>query len=571
MLTREAFKDFEDVVGKGNVSDDPSVCMSYGWNAGLGGLPKPNRLADVPPIGIVLPGSTEEVQGIVKTCLRHGIKFKSHSTGWGSFASVASPNAISVDLRRMNQIVSIDARNQMAVIQPYVTAGQLQAEAMKKGLNCHIVGAGLTHSPLASAAAFIGIGITGTTTGNNARNLLSLEWVTPQGEIVRIGTSGSECGWFSDEGPGPGFRGMIRGFVGTLGELGVFTQIGYKLYPWPGPKALVRTGKHPQIGMKIPEHFRLHHLVWDNWADVAKAGQDINKSGVAYVLLRLPPNTFGALLTATNNEFHELVTGGNTPAIAIDSDAYRHSWTLLTAASSAAEALYKERVVNGILERTGGRRADLDPEHEELIAHLLVSSIYVPRVLRPSSSMASSFGGFESFSRLPQTMKAGEQVLKEDSRPGGALMQGKREEFWIWPNERRQMWAENAFSYDVSVAASRGAAIRVALDQGNMIDARGDLGFDGFGAIGPLADFYGPANNGAARWMRRIKFRFDKHAVNDAAFYIARDQPWIAKHWPILRRVLFFRPFRPLLRYITRFLAVVGLGVILGKRRKWQG
>ena len=111
----------------------------------------------------------------------------------------------------------------------------------------------------------------------------------------------------------------------------------------------------------------------------------------------------------------------------------------------------------------------------------------------------------------------GEQILKDDIRPGGNLMQGTREEFWIWPNERRQMWAENAFSYDVNVPASRGATIRVALDQGNRIDAGGDLGFDGFGAIGPLADFYGPANNGAARWMRRIKLRFDKHAVNEAA------------------------------------------------------
>lgn len=569
MLNAAALRDFRAIVGPDNACDDPATCYSYGWNAGLGGLPKPNRLADIPPVGIVLPGSTEEVQAIVLACLKHNIRFKSHSTGWGSFASVASPNSISIDLRRMNRIEAIDERNQMAVIQPYVTAGQLQAEAMKRGLNCHIVGAGLTHSPLASAAAFIGIGITGTTTGNNARNLLSLEWVTPEGEIVRIGSSGSGAGWFTGEGPGPGFRGMIRGFVGTIGELGVFTQIGYKLYPWPGPKALERTGRHPQTGITIPEHFRLYHMVWSNWEGVSRAAYDFNKSGVAYVLLRLPPNTFGALLTATNNEFHKLVTAADAPDIVRDTDSHRHSWTLLTAASSKAEAAYKARVVRDIIERTGGRETTLDPAHKELIAHLLLTSISVPRALRPSASMASSFGGFVPFAKMPRMMEAGASVLKDDIQPGGDLAQGSSEEFWVWPNERRQMWAENAFSYDVNAVRSRGAAIRVALDQGNMIDAASDLGFDGFGAIGPLADFYGPAGNGASTWMRRIKHRFDPRAVNEAAFYIGRDLPWIAKYWPFLRKVLFFRPFRPIFRQITRVLAAVGVGIVLKKRRKW--
>ncbi len=33
----------------------------------------------------------------------------------------------------MNKLVEIDAKNQMAVVEPYVTAAQLQAEAMKVG------------------------------------------------------------------------------------------------------------------------------------------------------------------------------------------------------------------------------------------------------------------------------------------------------------------------------------------------------------------------------------------------------------------------------------------------------
>ena len=567
MMTPEALKDFQHIVGARNVSDDESTCMSYAWNAGLGGMPKPNRLAAVPPIGVVLPGSTEEVQAVVRACLRHGIKFKPHSTGYGSLATVGSPNAVSVDLRRMNKIHEIDERNQMAIIDPYVTAGQLQSEAMKKGLNCHIVGAGLTHSPLASATACFGIGITGTTTGNNVRNLLGLEWVDPQGELLRIGTPGSGCGWFSDEGPGPGFRGMIRGITGTMGELGIFTRIGYKLYPWPGPKSLEKTGQHPQIGIRVPEHFRLYHLAWDNWEDVTRATYDINKSGVAYILVRIPPNSYGLALTPTNNDFHDLVTGMDTPDIAKDSDACRHTWTLLTVASSEAEALYKKRVVRDILDRTNGRTITLSREHEELVAHFLITSIYIPRVLRPSSAMTTSFGVMESFSRLPDVMRAGEKCLGEDIRPGGKLMQGSREEFWTWPSERRHLWTENAFSYDVNLPESRGAVLRVALEHGNMVDTRGDMGFEAFAGLGPLADFFSPSKNGATNWMRRIKNSLDRYSVNDAQFYVSREPPWIARYWPILRRILFLRPFRPIFRRMMTHFAVVGLQALVGKRR----
>lgn len=563
MLAREIVEEFCEAVGARYFSDDPSTCMSYAWNAGLGGVPKPTRLSPTPPVGVALPGSTEEVQAVIKVCLKHGIRFKPHSTGYGSLATPASPDSIAIDLRRMNRM-EIDERNQMAILEPYVTAGQLQTEAMKRGLNCHIVGAGLTHSPLASATACFGIGISGTTTGNNVRNLLGLEWVTPTGDIVRIGSPGAGAGWFTDEGPGPGFRGMIRGVVGTMGELGVFTRIGYKLHPWPGPKALTRTGRHPQVGIEIPENCRLYHIAWQDWAHVTKATYEINKSDVAYVLVRIPPNSYGLALSATNNDFYAMATRG-TPEIASDTDACRHTWTLFAASSSAREAEYKDRVIRNILEKTGGRVVPLAKEHEALAANLLLTSIYIPRVLRPSSAMSTSFGVMESFSRLSDVMRAGEKCLGEDIRPGGQLMQGAREEFWSWPSERRHLWAESAFSYNVNVPESRGAVFRVMLEHGNMVEKRGDLGFDAFASLGPLADFYSPAVNGASAWMRKIKLLFDKKNLNDAQFYISRTPPSIARSWPAIRRLLFWRPFRPMFKRQMNKLAAGGIQALVGK------
>jgi len=43
---------------------------------------------------VVLPGSTEEVQEVVRACGRYGLKFKAHSTGWVAHASPAVENVV---------------------------------------------------------------------------------------------------------------------------------------------------------------------------------------------------------------------------------------------------------------------------------------------------------------------------------------------------------------------------------------------------------------------------------------------------------------------------------------------
>ena len=53
------------------------------------------------------------------------------------------PGIVLIDLRRMNQIIEINEKNMYAVVEPYVTSAQLQAELFKRGLNTNIKGAGL--------------------------------------------------------------------------------------------------------------------------------------------------------------------------------------------------------------------------------------------------------------------------------------------------------------------------------------------------------------------------------------------------------------------------------------------
>lgn len=188
MISDEDRRELEDALGEENVSREPAVLDGYAFQSFQ------NHTTDFPwiprPAAVVLPGSTAEVQAVVRTCNRHGLKFKALSTGWGAWAGPGEEGVVQIDLRRMDRILEIDEKNMLAVVEPYAVCAQVQAEAIKRGLNLHIIGAGSNTSPLASATSFDGYGATGLATGYSGRNLLAVEWVLPDGEILRLGTWG---------------------------------------------------------------------------------------------------------------------------------------------------------------------------------------------------------------------------------------------------------------------------------------------------------------------------------------------------------------------------------------------
>ena len=101
----------------------------------------------------------------------------------------------------MNRILEIDEKNMYAVIEPYINGATLQAEAMRRGFNTHIQGSGCSCSPLASVTGHGGGGPGNLFFGSHYENMLGMEWVMPNGDILRTGSLGSGLGWFCGEGP----------------------------------------------------------------------------------------------------------------------------------------------------------------------------------------------------------------------------------------------------------------------------------------------------------------------------------------------------------------------------------
>src|SRR3989304_5422386 len=149
-LSKEAYQAFEDIVGRYNISDDPALLDTYRYPLSHTAIHLGPYYRVYTPRGaaVLLPGSTEEVQAIVKVCNKYKLKYKASSTFWSAMGYPSHDGAVILDMRRMDRILEIDEKNMFAVIEPYVIGAVLQAEAMKVGLNTHIPGSGCSCSPL---------------------------------------------------------------------------------------------------------------------------------------------------------------------------------------------------------------------------------------------------------------------------------------------------------------------------------------------------------------------------------------------------------------------------------------
>ncbi len=204
-LSNEIYSALKEIVGSKNISNDPALLDSYRYSMSQTSNHQGPFFDVYSPRGaaVLLPGSLEEVQAIVRVCNKYKVKFKAASTFWAAMGYPSEDDTIQLDMRRMDRIIEIDEKNMIAVVEPGVIGAQLQAEAMKVGLNTHIPGSGCSGSVLASAAAYLGSGPGNLYGGSLYENLLGVEWVMPDGEILRTGSLGSGCGWFCGEGPGP--------------------------------------------------------------------------------------------------------------------------------------------------------------------------------------------------------------------------------------------------------------------------------------------------------------------------------------------------------------------------------
>jgi len=363
---REIYKALEDIVGKENISENIGICETYrNVPAQSSAHYGPSEHWTPLPQAVILPGSTEEVQNIIKVCNKYNIEFKASTTFWSTMGYIGSDFALQMDLRRMKSI-KIDAKNMCAIVEPYAIAATVQAEAMKLGLNVNIAGVGCSSSTLANFSSWVAFGPNSISMGQGSENILGLEWVLPNGEVLRTGSLGSGDGWFCGEGPGPSTRGLLRGIFGTAGSSGVCTKMAVRLHPWPGPADFPTYGQAPAYKADWGPRFKCYTLCFPDWQAWARSVQYFHESDVVYSGHR-QFNMFGRNLKAamleiiTNPELQlsDLETLVDDPYIKEQNEKMKLDYQIIIAGFSDKDMEYKEKAVDYILEQTGGWKSEM--------------------------------------------------------------------------------------------------------------------------------------------------------------------------------------------------------------------
>ena len=140
------------------------------------------------PMIVVLPETTEQVRLVLKHCHENGIRVVPRGAGTSlSGGALPLEDGVLLGMGKFNQVLEVDFANRCAVVQPGVTnLGVTQAVAQK--------GFYYAPDPSSQIACTIGGNIAENSGGVHClkyglttNNVLGLEFVTIDGEVIRLG------------------------------------------------------------------------------------------------------------------------------------------------------------------------------------------------------------------------------------------------------------------------------------------------------------------------------------------------------------------------------------------------
>jgi glycolate oxidase len=184
---------------------------------------------------VVLPGSTADVQAVLRACTRERVPFVARGAGTG-LSGGATPMAggVVVSLARMNRILEIDLDSERMVVEPGVA---------NLDVTRAVAGDGFFYAPDPSSQQVCTIG--GNVAENSggahclkygftAHHVTGLTFVLPDGDVLDLGGKALDP-------DGPDVLGAI---VGSEGTLGVVTRITLRLVRTPQAIRTLLAGFH---------------------------------------------------------------------------------------------------------------------------------------------------------------------------------------------------------------------------------------------------------------------------------------------------------------------------------------
>jgi glycolate oxidase len=204
------------IVGDANVLTAREDVIAYGFDGTF--------FSNTPPL-VVLPGSTAEVAAIHRHANQERIAITPRAMGSGlSGGSVPLAGSIVLGVARLNQILTIDEIDRVAVVQAGVITANLQAAVERKGLFYPPDPSSLKQSAIGGNVAENAGGARCLKYGVTVDYVLALEVVLPDGTVIRTG------GRSVKNVTGYNLRALFCGAEGTLGTI---TEVTVRLLSKP--------------------------------------------------------------------------------------------------------------------------------------------------------------------------------------------------------------------------------------------------------------------------------------------------------------------------------------------------
>lgn len=215
-------KDLEALIGPGKVSVRNSVIEEHSrdkWSASH------------PPDIVVFAESTEDVAKVMAFAHKNKVPVTTRGAGVGYVGGcVPIMGGIALSMARMNQILDIAPDDGVAVVQPGVITGNLQAAAQKVGWMYPPDPASLKECSIGGNIATNAGGPRCLKYGVTRHYVLGLEVVLHDGKILRTG------GRLHKNKTGFDLCGL---FTGSEGMLGVVTEATLRLIPKPASRSML--------------------------------------------------------------------------------------------------------------------------------------------------------------------------------------------------------------------------------------------------------------------------------------------------------------------------------------------
>jgi D-lactate dehydrogenase len=206
--------ELQALLGQAGLLADPAERLAYGYD---------NSRRQAMPDAVALPTTREQVQAIVRLCRQHRVAVTARGRGTNTTgASVPVAGGLVVSFEKMARILAIEPGDRIAVVEPGVLNGDLQAALRPFGL---FWPPDPTSSPYCSIGGNLACNAGGPRAvkyGASRDNVLALVAVTGTGETVRFGAATTKGATGYD---------LSRLLVGSEGTLALIVEATLRLTP----------------------------------------------------------------------------------------------------------------------------------------------------------------------------------------------------------------------------------------------------------------------------------------------------------------------------------------------------